>query len=287
MRKVLLEFIVVVFFPCILIYFLPFSHQKPSFFQLFFSFFQVFTREVAGTANAMVAGWGNLGGGVTNLVMGSALFPLFRWFFHQDEDEGGEDSIPADEKAWRTVFIVPALLTFITALLILAYCDDSPKGSYRELQRHEKMTLITPSESLKAAAKNWNVWILALQYACCFGVEVTMTNATALYFADEFGQNTVSAAGIASIFGFMNLFARGIGGLGSDLFQNKYGTRGRVAWQVLTLFFEGVAIALFGYASQLGTSIVALVFLSIMVQFAEGSTFGIVPYVDRRFTGSY
>ena len=38
----------------------------------------MFTKEVAGTANAMVGGWGNLGGGVTQLVMGSALFPLFK-----------------------------------------------------------------------------------------------------------------------------------------------------------------------------------------------------------------
>ena len=31
----------------------------------------MFTKEVAGTANALVGGWGNLGGGVTQLVMGS------------------------------------------------------------------------------------------------------------------------------------------------------------------------------------------------------------------------
>ena len=38
----------------------------------------MFTREVAGTANAIVGGWGNLGGGVTQLVMGSVLFPIFK-----------------------------------------------------------------------------------------------------------------------------------------------------------------------------------------------------------------
>lgn len=244
----------------------------------------MFTREVAGTANAMVAGWGNLGGGVTNLVMGSALFPLFRWCFSHI---AGDTVATAEEYAWRTVFIVPGVLTLITAVVILFCCDDSPKGSYRELMRHEKMTMINPVDSLREAAKNLNVWILALQYACCFGVEVTMTNASALYFSEKFAQDTVSAAGIASIFGFMNLFARGLGGLGSDLFQNKYGTRGRIAWQLITLLLEGVAIVIFGYADRLGSSIVALVFLSVMVQCAEGSTFGIVPYVERRFTGAY
>jgi NNP family nitrate/nitrite transporter-like MFS transporter len=29
---------------------------------------------------------------------------------------------------------------------------------------------------------NWNTWILFIQYACCFGVELTMNNAAALYF---------------------------------------------------------------------------------------------------------
>lgn len=172
--------------------------------------------------------------------------------------------------------------------------------------------VVSPAASLCAACQNWNVWILLIQYACCFGVEVTMTNATALYFHDEFGQTTVSAAAIASVFGLMNLFARGLGrshvgtdvacpsgvsplafawqslgGFGSDLFNAKYGVRGRMTWQTLTLLLEGVAVVIFGYADTLAGSIIALIFLSLMVQSAEGSTFGIVPYVDRRFTGMF
>ena len=112
-----------------------------------------------------------------------------------------------------------------------------------------------------------------------------MTNATALYFKDEFGQSTVSAAGIASIFGLMNLFARGFGGFWSDKFQTSHGVKGRLFWQMLTLTLEGLAVGIFGFADSLAGSIVALVFLSCMVQSAEGSTFGIVPYVSRRYTG--
>ena len=55
----------------------------------------MFTKEVVGTANALVGGWGNLGGGVTQLVMGSVLFPLFKLGMRA-------------EKAWRTVCLVPA-----------------------------------------------------------------------------------------------------------------------------------------------------------------------------------
>jgi len=35
---------------------------------------RMFTKDVVGTANALVAGWGYLGGGVTQLVMGSICF---------------------------------------------------------------------------------------------------------------------------------------------------------------------------------------------------------------------
>lgn len=272
---------------------------------------QMFTREVAGTANALVAGWGNLGGGITQLVMGSALFPLFKLFY------GGDDS-ERSELAWRTVFVVPAVVSLVASYVIWAYCDDSPKGDYRERVRQQEITVVSPTASLCAAAQNRNVMVLLIQYACCFGVEVTMTNATALYFRDEFGQSTVSAAAIASgensdspiihiyfrglllmpfftprysnfrlVFGIMNLFARGIGGFVSDLFNSKYGMRGRVMWQGVTLLLEGAAVVVFGFADTLPGSILALIFLSMMVQSAEGSTFGIVPYVDRRYTGKH
>ena len=56
---------------------------------------RMFTKDVVGTANALVGGWGNLGGGVTQLVMGSALFPLFKVIYDGDA-----------EKAWRTVSVV-------------------------------------------------------------------------------------------------------------------------------------------------------------------------------------
>ena len=58
---------------------------------------RMFTRDVVGTANALVGGWGNLGGGVTQIVMGTVLFPLFKTIW------GGDSTM-----AWRTVTLVPA-----------------------------------------------------------------------------------------------------------------------------------------------------------------------------------
>lgn len=236
-----------------------------------------------GTANALVAGWGNLGGGVTQLLMGSVLYPLFKFIF-QGEDHDGDDTT-SSELAWRTVFVVPSIIAFIAAYVYLYHCDDSPKGDFSELIRQQQIEMVSPFMSLVSAPRNRNVLLLLVQYACCFGIEITMTNATALYMKEKFGLDTAPAAAIASIFGFMNLFARGLGGYGSDFWNSRFGCYGRVGWQSCTLLLEGIGIIIFAYTETLVGSIFALIFLSLWVQCAEGSTYGIVPYVNRRFTG--
>ena len=54
-----------------------------------------------------------------------------------------------------------------------------------------------------------------------------MNNAAASYFKEGFGLSTESAAAIASIFGWMNLFARGLGGFASNKFNSWMGMRGQ------------------------------------------------------------
>ena len=133
---------------------------------------------------------------------------------------------------------------------------------------------------------NINTWLLFIQYTCCFGVELTMNNATATYFKEEFAMSTESAAAIASIFGWMNLFARGLGGFTSDKFNSKMGMRGRLLWQSVCLFIEGAMVLIFANSSNLGFAIFILVIFSSFVQAAEGSSYGIVPYVEPPATGS-
>uniref|UniRef100_A0A7S3LCV2 Nitrate/nitrite transporter n=1 Tax=Amphora coffeiformis TaxID=265554 RepID=A0A7S3LCV2_9STRA len=236
---------------------------------------RMFTKEVVGTANALCGGWGNLGGGVTQLVMGSALFPLFKVFYDDDS-----------EKAWRTVTVVPAIVAFITGITIYYISDDAPKGNYSELKKHGNMPEVSAAASFRTGAFNFNTWVLFLQYACCFGVELTMNNAAALYFKDEFGQSTESAAAIASIFGWMNLFARGLGGYFSDGANARYGMRGRIWVQCILLLCEGALVLVFANSNDLSGAIVIMIFFSLFVQAAEGSTYGIVPYVDPPSTGS-
>ena len=102
---------------------------------------RMFTKEVVGTANALVGGWGNLGGGVTQLVMGSALFPLFKLFL-------------SSEQAWRWVSVVPAVVGFSIGLMIYFVSDDAPKGQYHELKKHGQMPEISAAASFRSGAFN-------------------------------------------------------------------------------------------------------------------------------------
>lgn len=239
---------------------------------------RMFTREVVGTANALCGGWGNLGGGVTQLVMGSVLFPLFKAIFSENEN-------PA-EMAWRTVCIIPAVVGFATGIMIYFVSDDAPKGDYADLKKHGAMPEISAAASFRSGAINVNTWLLFVQYACCFGVELTMNNAAALYFKDEFGQSTESAAALASIFGWMNLFARGLGGFTSDKASAKMGMRGRIIVHTIFLFLEGCLVIVFANTNTLGLAIFVMIIFSLCVQAAEGTSYGIVPYIDPPSTGS-
>ncbi|GKY96210.1 hypothetical protein MPSEU_000580900 [Mayamaea pseudoterrestris] len=236
----------------------------------------MFAKQIVGTVNGIGAGWGNTGGGASQLIIGTALFPLF-----QDVFFNGNSNL-----AWRTVCIVPAVIAIMTGITVYFISDDAPKGNYRELQRRGCMPEISASASFRSGAINFNSWILFFQYACCLGVELTMYNAAALYFADEFGQSTGKAAAIASTFGWMNIFSRGSGGYASDWANKKMGMRGRLIVQTTFLALEGAILLVFANAKSLAGSIVAMTVFCLFAQAASGSSFGIVPYINPQNTGS-
>ena len=267
----------------------------------------MFTKEIAGTANALAAGWGNLGGGVAQIVMGSLLFPLVKMAYggrcygscgssapSDDDDAEDLDYDRASDLAWRTIMVFPAILSFLMAYVVIRYGDDTPKGNaIHHRDRLQNVSHPVPPSPFATAwnhfrqgATNFNTFLLSFQYGCCFGVEITVTLQAALYFTDEFGQSTESAAAIASVFGWMNLFARGIGGFCGDWANARSGLRGRLWCQVFLLVTEGCLVILFSFTRTLGGAISVMAFFSIFVQAAEGSTFGIVPYVDSTVVGS-
>ena len=70
----------------------------------------MFAPNVVGTANATAAGWGNLGGGVTQIFMMSVLFnPMV--------EAGLEANV-----AWRVSMVVPAVMFVICAVCMKLLC---------------------------------------------------------------------------------------------------------------------------------------------------------------------
>jgi NNP family nitrate/nitrite transporter-like MFS transporter len=74
--------------------------------------------------------------------------------------------------------------------------------------------------------------------------------------------------------------------LNSDKFMNRFGMRGRIFWQMITLIVEGILIFLFATVNSLWAAILLLTLFSIFVQAAEGSTYGIVPYINPSAPGA-
>jgi NNP family nitrate/nitrite transporter-like MFS transporter len=256
----------------------------------------MFTTEVAGTALSLTAGWGNLGGGISQVVMGSLLFPLFKIIYGGDGysqseyDVFSDESVPDIDKpsdmSWRTILAIPGLMCLYVSYVCFRHADDTPKGNFRKRKNLGLMTQESVMKAFRRAAYDKNTWLMYIQYGCCFGVELTMTSAAALYFQEEFSQSTASAAAIASVFGLMNLFARGLGGFCSDMAGATYGMRGRLWVQVGCLLCQGALVCLFSVVTTLAGTIVAMAVFSIFVQAAEGSSFAIVPYINHSVTGS-
>ncbi|CAM9598190.1 unnamed protein product, partial [Ascophyllum nodosum] len=238
---------------------------------------QIFVKEFVGTANATTGGWGNLGGGVTQIFM------VAIW--------NGFKTVTDSETAWRVSFLVPAVIVFLVAIGQVFLADDCPKGNYKELQAHGAMTRKSSAVSAKLGYLNVNSWLLFLQYAACFGVELTVNNTAASYFSNEFGLSTTRAGMVAALFGLMNLFARSLGGGWSDFLYAKFGSgvtgmRGRFIAQWTALIWEAIFLYIFTLMTELGAAIPVLILFSLGVQMAEGTSYGIVPYVVPDATGA-
>ena len=218
----------------------------------------MFGPNVVGSANAAVAGWGNLGGGVTQIAM-PLLFALFA--------------------SWRTAMIVPAVIMFATGIVYYQLIEDSVDG------QRARPTRKTPG-AFTAALRDRRVWALFLIYGACFGMELTLDNIAALYFTDNFHLGLAAAGAVAGSFGMMNLFARALGGIASDRAYARWGLRGRIALLGGTLFCEGLALMLFSRMAVLPFAIAAMLLTGLFIKMSNGATYSVVPFVNRKALGA-
>jgi NNP family nitrate/nitrite transporter-like MFS transporter len=94
------------------------------------------------------------------------------------------------------------------------------------------------------------------------------------------------AGALASIFGFMNLFARALGGIVSDKVGKVYGLRGKGLLLAGFLVLEGIGIMLFAKAGALPMAIVSMLIFALFLKMANGGTYSIVPFINKDAIGS-
>ncbi|MES2807529.1 MAG: MFS transporter [Bacteroidota bacterium] len=228
----------------------------------------MFAPNIKGTANALTGGWGNLGGGVTNMVM-PLIFAAIVGFGYTSAE------------AWRYAMIVPGVMMLVMALLYYKFTKDTPAGNYDEIGYIKAKSTKTDWSVLA----DWRIWALMLAYAMCFGMELTFDNVASLHFVDTFHLSQSQAGFWAGIFGFMNIFARAIGGIASDKIGKKFGMRGKGLLLASMLLLEGCGLIIFAQSGSLFMAIASMLTFAMFLKMSNGATYGIVPFVNEKNVG--
>jgi MFS transporter, NNP family, nitrate/nitrite transporter len=225
------------------------------------------TSKLKGTANAITAGWGNLGGGVTNMIMPLIFAAIVGFGYTKAE-------------AWRYAMIVPGVMMLVIAWLYYKFTKDTPEGNFDEIG----YTTADKKTDWSILA-DWRVWALTVGYAMCFGMELTFDNVASLHFVDTFHLTQSTAGFWAGIFGFMNLFARALGGIASDKVGAKFGMRGKGILLACVLFLEGCGLLLFAQSGTLVIAITTMLTFALFLKMSNGATYGIVPFINPKNVG--
>ncbi|OWM73770.1 hypothetical protein CDL15_Pgr026874 [Punica granatum] len=207
----------------------------------------MFNSKIIGLVNGTTAGWGNMGGGVTQLIMPS-VYALIK----------KTGSTPFT--AWRISFFIPAWLHVMRGFLVLTMGQDLPDGSLGALQKKGDVAKDKFSRVGAVVCRNkLQDMDLCSPVRILMGVELSTDNIIAEYFYDRFNMKLHAAGIIAPSFCMANIVARPFGGYMSDVAARYFSMRGRlcVLWILQTL--GGV--------------------------FCMWATFGIIPFISRRSLG--
>ncbi|MFB9841781.1 MFS transporter [Mucilaginibacter ginsenosidivorans] len=228
----------------------------------------MFAPKLKGTANAITGGWGNLGGGVTNMVMPLIFAAIVGFGYTKGE-------------AWRYAMIVPGVMMLVIAYLYAKYTKDTPNGNYDETGYNKGKS----SKTDWSVLADWRLWALTIAYAMCFGMEITFDNVASLHFVDNFHLTQSMAGFWAGTFGFMNLFARALGGIVSDKVGGKFGMKGKGLLLAGVLLLEGCGLILFAQSGTLFIAIISMLLFALFLKMSNGATYGIVPFVNKKNVG--
>jgi MFS transporter, NNP family, nitrate/nitrite transporter len=227
----------------------------------------MFAPSVVGTANATTAGWGNLGGGVTQMVMPLVVVGLVGLGL-------------VEGQAWRYAMLVPGVLMLLMSVLYLRFTQDSPEG------KDAKANTGKSKGSLLEAARDPRVWALFVGYGACFGVELTIHNIAASYFHDRFALGLKEAGMLAGSFGVLAIFARSLGGYLGDRTGRRFGLDGRGRFLTAMLLLEGIGLIAFSRMNAVVPAAITLVLFGLFVHVAAGATYSVVPFIKPNGVGA-
>lgn len=227
----------------------------------------MFAPNVVGTANATTAGWGNLGGGVTQMVMPLVVVGLVGFGL-------------VEGQAWRYAMILPGVLMLVMSVLYLRYTQDSPDS------KDAKASTGKGKGSLLEAARDPRVWALFVGYGACFGVELTIHNIAASYFHDRFDLGLKEAGMLAGSFGVLAIFARSLGGYLGDRAGRRFGLDGRGRFLTVMLLAEGIGLIAFSRMNSVVPAAITLVLFGLFVHIAAGATYSVVPFIKPNGVGA-
>ena len=226
-----------------------------------------FAPETAGLAIATATGFGNVGAGLAQLLVGGLLMPFLQKCFKDNDD-----------LAWRVALSIPSVFSLAVAFFFHYHADDCPLGAYREVRRAGFLTQRSAVDSFRTGALNLNAWLLFFQFGAALGIELVMESGLTMYLSDTFELSVRRAAGLASLFGLMNLWARGTGGFLSDCAHRWFALRGRLCLQMILLLLEGLMIIGFIRAgNSLRTTLLWMLAFAATGQMAMGAAFGVIP----------
>jgi NNP family nitrate/nitrite transporter-like MFS transporter len=230
----------------------------------------MFAPNIKGTANATAGGFGNAGGGAANFFMPMIASGLTALGFCSKED------------SWRFAMIVPGILLMVCAFLYYRYTKDTPAGDYKETG----YKVDSKKNTFLIAIKDYRTWILTIAYAACFGVEITVDNFAPIFFTDSFGASLAVAGMCAGIFGWINIFARPMGGIVADKIGKVWGFDGKSMLLAILLLLEGIGLIWFAKSGNIGMAIFMMFFFGLSLKMANGATYSLVPFVSPMAVGS-
>jgi NNP family nitrate/nitrite transporter-like MFS transporter len=236
----------------------------------------MFAPNIVGTANATAAGWGNLGGGITQMLM-PVLFGAFVGLGYMNAT------------AWRLTMIIPGVALLAMAVVYYYCTQDTPNGNLKDLRKTNpdyRMKEKARAGSFRTVCRDYRVWVLFLAYGACFGIEITLDNIAALYFVDNFNLGLKEAGIIAGTFGCMNIFARALGGIVGDKAGMRFGLKGRIAVLGICLLLEGLGMMVFSAMTVLPIAIATLLFFALFVKMSNGATYSVVPFINNKLLGT-